>query len=29
MGYLRRGKWIRDEKFVREGGEYVCVKLYV
>jgi hypothetical protein len=24
MGYLRRGKWIRDEQFVRGRGEYVC-----
>ena len=25
MGYLRRGKWIRDEMFVSERGECVCV----
>ena len=24
MGYLRRGKWIRDEQFVRGRSEYVC-----
>jgi hypothetical protein len=24
MGYLRKGKWIRDEKFVSGRGECVC-----
>jgi hypothetical protein len=27
-GYLRRGKWIRNEKFVSGRGECVCVKVY-
>ena len=27
MGYLRRGKWIRDERFVSGRGESVSVKL--
>jgi hypothetical protein len=27
MGYLRRGKWIRDERFVSWRGESVCAKL--
>jgi hypothetical protein len=25
MGYLRRGKWIRDEMFVSGSGDMVCV----
>jgi hypothetical protein len=25
IGYLRSGKWIRDEKFMSERGECVCV----
>ncbi len=26
MGYLRGGKWIRDDMFVSGRGERVCVK---
>ncbi len=29
MGYLRRGKWIRDEKFVSGRGECVCLERHV
>jgi hypothetical protein len=29
MGYLRRGRWIRVERFVSGRGERVCVKLIV
>ncbi len=28
MGYLRRGKWIRDERFGSGKGECVFVKKY-
>ena len=27
MGYVRRGKWIRDEMFVSGRGECICVKV--
>jgi hypothetical protein len=25
MGYLKKGKWMTDEKFVSHGGRGVCV----